>query len=219
MPFVSPAPPPVPKPKRIVLLGVLWTFIGLTLWLMAFQLALIVFSSKGEWQAPDFYQVTVVSVEKTSSNAFTRDVNVTIDGEAETITLPKPDAAKLRPFDTVWVLDNFYATPIRSAQFILTPGRVLNEYPELILLLAILGVLRIRRTRWGFKPEPAPVPEGERIILRDTFHARAGRHAAEPAEAPLPSSPGAGQTEPPESPDFLTPAEDQVSTSAPDTLQ
>ena len=178
-----------PAPKRIILLGFLWTVIGLAAWLLAVQLAMIIFASKGQWQAPDFYQVTVVDVEKDTTNAFTRDVNVTIDGAQDTLTLPKPDAAKLHPYDTLWILDNFYATPIRPAQFILTPGRVLSEYPEFTLLLALLILLRLRRSRWGLH-EPIPVPAAQRHVFRDTFHSRAQRHASQdPHVPPSTSSP------------------------------
>jgi len=174
-----------PTPKRTILAGLLWTVLGLNAWLMAVQLAMIVFATKGEWQTPDFYQVTVVEVAKDSTNAFTREVDVTIDGAADTITLPKPDARKLHPYDTVWVLDNFYATPIRSAQFLLTPGRVLAEYPEFLLLVAILALVRLRRSPWGLHVDPPLPPENERNIFRDDFHHRAQRHAPPPpGEAP-----------------------------------
>ncbi|WP_306599934.1 hypothetical protein [Geothrix sp. 21YS21S-2] len=168
-------------PKRNVALVLLWTVVLLMGWLMAVQLALIAFAHQGEWQWPDVYQAEVVEVFKDTSNAFTRDVYVTIDGELETITLPKPDAARLQPHDTIRVLDNFYATPLRPAQFILTPGRVLGEYPEILLLLALLAIQLLRRSKWGLIPDPPPVPEADKKVFRDTFHQRAQRHGENPS--------------------------------------
>jgi hypothetical protein len=169
-----------PHPKRILAIGTLWTVIGLMGWLLFFQAALIVFATRGEWQAPDVYEVQVVEVQKDSQNAFTRDVDVTIDGELDTITLPKSEAVPLHRGDSFWVLDNFYATPIRPAQFKLTPWRVLAEYPEILLLAAVLLLLRIRRSKWGLPKEPPPGEAPPRTVYRDTFHVRAQRHAAPP---------------------------------------
>lgn len=164
-------------PKRPVLAAILWLVVGVNGLLLAVQLALVVFA-KGEWQWPDYYDVEVVEVSRDASNPFTRDVDVLIDGQADTITLPASEAAQLKPHQVVWVLDNYYATSLRPAEFLLTPGRVLAEFPEVLLLLAILGLVVLRRSRWGLPPAPAPVPEAERKVYRDTFHARADRHAA-----------------------------------------
>ncbi len=176
--------PAKPAPRRNVALVLLWTVALLTGWLVAVQAALIAFAHQGQWQWPSTYRAEVVEVFTDTSNAFTRDVYVTIDGELETITLPKPDAARLKPHDTIRVLDNFYATPLRPAQFILTPGRVLAEYPGIILILALLAIRLIRRSRWGLTPEPPPVPEAEKKVFRDTFHQRAQRHSENPSTNP-----------------------------------
>lgn len=174
--------PGPPLPKRTIAIGLLWAAVGVCTWLLFFQAALIVFATRGEWQTPDVYEVQVVEVQKDSQNAFTRDVDVTIGGEADTITLPKSEAVPLHRGDTFWVLDNFYATPIRPAQFRLTPWRVLAEYPLLLLLPALLLLLRLRRSPWGLPPELPPGERPPRQVYRDTFHTRAQRHA--PPEEP-----------------------------------
>ncbi|BDU77430.1 hypothetical protein [Mesoterricola sediminis] len=164
--------------RRTLALAALWTVAAIHAWILLVQAALIIFAPQGAWHWPDVYQVEVVEVDKDSNDAFQREVSVLIGGEAETISLPRREALELHRHDTFWVLDNFYATGIRPAQFRLTPGRLLAEYPEVLLLLALALILRIRRSRWGLPPEPAAVPEGERKVYRDTFHTRAQRHAA-----------------------------------------
>ena len=186
--------PASPAPKRTLLIGLLWGVVGFTAWLMTLQLAMIVFASKGEWQSPDFYQVVVVEVQKDGTNALTRDVDVTIDGELDTITLPKSEALALHARDTFWALDNFYATALRPAQFHLTPFRVLAEYPEVLLLAALLFLRRLRRAKWGMIQDPMDLPGAKRQVFRDTFHVRAQRHARPedpPRENPSTSDPDA----------------------------
>lgn len=170
--------PPRPEPKRIVLASLLWTVVGLCAWLMLMQAAMIAFATRREWRMPDWYQAQVVEVDRDPKNAFTCDVDVTVGGELDTITLPKAEAAELHSMETLWVLDNFCATPVRAAQYRLTPVRLLSEYPEVLLLLSLLGLHLLRRSRWGIPPEPPPVPESERKVYRDSFHERAQRHAA-----------------------------------------
>jgi hypothetical protein len=176
---------PIPTTyKRKATTALLWVVVVFCTWIIAMQLAVIAFAAQGEWQSPDFYQVEVVEVFRDSGNAFTRDVQVTIDGQLEVITLPKKEAAPLRPHDLFWVVDNLYSTPLRPAQFRLTFIRVLTEYPEILLLLAILGLAFLRRSKWDLAPEAPPVPEGERKVYRDTFHHRAQRHKEAAPEDP-----------------------------------
>lgn len=171
-------------PKRLIATCVLWAVIGVSAWLLFFQVALIVFATRGQWQKPDIYRVQVMEVQQDSQNAFTRDVDVTIGGESDTITLPKSEAAHLHRGDAFWVLDNFYATPVRPAQFHLTPWRFLAEYPEILLFPAIFLLLRLRRSSWGDPKAPSSTDK-PRTVYRDTFHTRAQRHAAPvPGEAP-----------------------------------
>jgi hypothetical protein len=172
--------PPTYKRKATTVL--LWIVVVFCAWIMAMQLAVIAFAAQGEWQTPDYYQVEVVEVFRDSGNAFTRDVQVTIDGQLEVITLPKKEAIPLRPHDSFWVVDNLYSTPLRPAQFRLTFIRVLTEYPEILLLLALLGLAFLRRSKWDLPPEPVVLPEGQKKVYRDTFHHRAKRHgSANPA--------------------------------------
>ena len=169
--------------KRVIVTALLWTVISLSAFLTLVQAALVVFSPGGEWQTPDFYQAEVVFVDRATRTAFTEDVETTVDGESLTLTLPRTEADALRPHQTVWILDNYYATPIRPAEFRLTPGRFLSEYPELLLAVALLVLFRLRRSRWGIPPPPAN--PADPTIFRDDFHRRAERFAQPPsADAP-----------------------------------
>ena len=172
-----------PSPRRLAALALLWTVVSLSAFLTLVQVALVVFTPGGEWQTPDFYQAEVVFVDRATRTPFTEDVQATVEGEALTLTLPRTEAEALRPHQTVWILDNYYATPIRPAEFRLTPARFISEYPELLLAVALLVLYRLRRSRWGLPPPPArPVVL---TVLRDDFHRRADRHAPPPpGEAP-----------------------------------
>lgn len=178
-----------PVTRRTFALAGLWTVVGVLGWLLLVQAALVVFAPRGQWQWPDAYQVEVVEVDKDSSDAFLREVSVTIDGQLETITLPRKEALELHPHDRLWVLDNFYATGIRAAQYRLTPWRLLAEYPPILLAVALWIILRLRRSRWGLPPDPADIPPSERKVYRDDFHVRAQRHA-DPPNPPSTSGPG-----------------------------
>jgi len=178
-----------PVTRRTFAFAGLWTVAGVLGWLLLVQGSLILFAPRGQWQWPDVYQVEVVEVDKDSSDAFLRDVQVTIGGELETITLPRKEALELHPHDSFWVLDNFCSTGIRAPQYRLTPWRLLAEYPPLLLSLILWIIVRLRRSRWGLPPDPADIPPSERKVYRDDFHARAQRHA-DPGNPPSTSGPG-----------------------------
>jgi len=163
-----------PAPARIIVLALLWAVAGLAGLVTLLQAGFLLYIRDGEWQAPALYRATVVEVDRTSANAFTCDVDALVDGEFLTLTFPKDEVRELHAHDTLWVLDNYYATAIRAGQYHLTPQRLFVEFPVLPLAAALLILLRLRRSRWGLPPE---LPPGQRIIFRDTFHLRALRHA------------------------------------------
>jgi len=111
------------------------------------------------------------------------------EGEKErTLCMLKEECEEVKEGDEIWILDNYYATPLRPAQFRLSPQRLLVEYPQPLLLLTLLGIWRIRRAQAKALKQP---PIQERRLLTDDFHARAHRFAS--ADAPSPS-----QNQPPD---------------------
>ena len=91
-----------------------------------------------------------------------------------TIALQKSERKGLNVGDEFWVLDNYHRSPLRAPQFRLTPTRLLIEFPEPLLILALLAIFRIRKgqVRDDQAQEAAP---RERVVLRDDFHERANR--------------------------------------------
>jgi len=102
--------------------------------------------------------------------------------EDRAIALMKSERQGLSVGDSFWVLDNYYRSPLRPPQFRLTPIRVLVEFPEPLLVLALLAIFRLRRARARAARVLAEAPR-ERIVLKDDFHARADRFKA-PVEPP-----------------------------------
>jgi hypothetical protein len=99
------------------------------------------------------------------------------------LQLAKAEAAELRADEEVWILDAWYEDSLRPTQFLLTPQRVLLEYPILLLLPAALGLWRVRKAQRV--AEAAPPPPVRRTFT-DDFHLRAQRFAKPrgPADSP-----------------------------------
>lgn len=157
-------------------LGGLWALVGASAWLMVIQVILVLFSPFGSWQRPEIARVRVVEVDKDPQSLFTDNVQVIQGGVRRSLTMLKTERAQLKTGDELWILDNYYVTPTRPAQFRLTPGRILLEYPEPLMILALFGIRRLRRAqareRLREAQEDAARP---RTLLRDDFHARAER--------------------------------------------
>ena len=91
-----------------------------------------------------------------------------------TIALQKSERKGLNIGDELWVLDNYHRSPLRAPQFRLTPTRLLIEFPEPLLVLALLAIFRIRKTQAKAEKALEATPR-ERVVLRDDFHERANR--------------------------------------------
>jgi hypothetical protein len=90
------------------------------------------------------------------------------------IALMKSERKGLNVGDTFWVLDNYYRSSLRPPQFRLTPMRLLIEFPEPLLVLALLCLYVLRKAQAKAVKAEEEVPR-ERVVLRDDFHARADR--------------------------------------------
>jgi len=164
------------KTKRWVALGVLWAVVGMGGWLMVVQFLLVTLTPAGSWQWPAVRKVVVVAIDNDPQSAFT-DIAVQSGDEAEegeSISLLKKEREGLRVGDQVWVLDNYYHTRLRPPQFRLTPQRLLLEYPEPLLILALWAILRLRRAQARTLAQEND-PNRPRTVIRDDFHTRAGR--------------------------------------------
>jgi hypothetical protein len=99
------------------------------------------------------------------------------EDDAPTISLLKADHRGVPVGARLWVLDNYYRSPLRAAQFRITPQRLLLEFPEPLLVLALLLIVRIRRVQAKAIKDEEEAPR-ERRLVTDDFHARAERFAA-----------------------------------------
>lgn len=156
----------------------LWMIVGVIVWLVVIQASLVLLTPFGTWQKPGIARVTVKWIDRDPQSAFTDNVVVEEGGEERSLSMLKAERAGLRIGDEIWILDNYYVTATRPAQFRLTPWRLLLEYPEPLLILALLGIWRLRRAQARAKVREAREDLARpRTILRDDFHARAQRFA------------------------------------------
>ncbi|MCE1229549.1 MAG: hypothetical protein LWX11_08700 [Firmicutes bacterium] len=162
--------------SRWLLLGLWGTVAVAAFWLMAVQAALALLTPFGQWQKPGIARVEVLGRERDPESVFTDEVHVLRHGELRSLTMLKEEAASLRSGQTAWVLDNYYATPTRPPHFRLTPHRLLLEYPEPLLVLALVTFWR---TRKAISKAQIPDPHRPRKVVVDDFHLRAGRFTSE----------------------------------------
>jgi hypothetical protein len=171
--------------RRWALLAALWTLVLAGGWILAIQVLLVLFSPVGSWQVPRISHVVVLRIDKDPEKAFTDQVVVKQGDKERVLEMLKEEQAELHPEDELWILDNYYYTSLRPAQFRLTPLRLALEYPEPLILLALLCIRWIHRRRYGLAPEPVIDPSKPRTRLQDDFHLRAERFAG--PEPPKPS--------------------------------
>jgi hypothetical protein len=165
---------------RWSLLAALWTMVATGGWVMIIQILLVLFSPIGAWQWPKISRVVVLRLDKDPEKNFTDRVVVKQGEKERDLEMLKEEQAGLHPDDEIWILDNYYYTSLRPAQFRLTPLRIALEYPQPLMLLALLGIRWILRSRFGIPPEPVRDPDKPRTQLKDEFHLRAKRFSAEP---------------------------------------
>ncbi len=178
-----------PKPWRLALLGLLWLWIGLTVWLRAVQAFLVLFSPTGAWQAPGWQHVAVVRIEVDQGGKLTGAVLARREDREVDLKFSQQEALGLAVGDELWVLNNYFVGGARPDHFRLTPLRLLLEYPEPLALLALGGILLLRRGQRKEDLKAQAPPPGGRKVWKDEFHARAERFT--------PSKPG---PEPPSDP-------------------
>ena len=169
---------------RWTALVALGTVVGAGLWVMVIQGLLVLFSPVGAWQLPRIAKVTVVRLDKDPEKNFTDRLVVRQGDRERDLEMLKEEQAGLHPGDELWILDNYFYTSLRPAQFRLTPLRLALEYPLPLMLLAAWGFIRILRSGFGKPPPPVLDPDKPRIRLQDDFHRRAERFSPAPPPEP-----------------------------------
>ncbi len=159
----------------------LWAIAGLIGFLVLVQGMLVAFAPFGAWQRPGLVKVAVTLVDKDEEGRITGKVWARQDGKGRTLRLTREEAASLAVEEEVWILENYYAGGARPDQFIFTPLRLLMEYPEPLLLLALWAARRLHRRQVAAEKE---VPDIPRKVWKDEFHQRAARFAEPGARPP-----------------------------------
>ncbi len=184
-----------------VLLATAWLAVGLIAFLMTVQLLMILYGPPGTWHWPRVYQVTVKAVDGDAQSAFlsgtieggatpppaaqakakeAKELNPTTEEAEEepepSILLGKADRQGLQIGNSIWVMDNYYRSSLRPPQFRLGLTRLLVEFPEPALLLALLLIYRLRKAQARSVQAEQEAPTVRRL-LKDDFHTRAERFA------------------------------------------
>lgn len=165
---------------RWIALAALGLWVALSAFLLVVQLLMFLWEPSGHWQGPRLAKVEVVQVSRDQDGKITGQVLVK-EGEEDRAFLFSPEEAlqleRERRRD-LWVLDNYWANGHRPNQFILTPWRLLLEYPLPLMLLAIWGMWALRRKQVADAKAAAAAPNPHRKVWKDEFHSRAERFAS-----------------------------------------
>ena len=165
----------------------LWSLVGAVLWILLVQAFLLALNPFCHLQKPSIARMQVKSVDRDPDNHITDYVTVKEGEDEQVLRLLKAEAAELKVDDDVWILHAWYSDGLRPTQYLLTPQRLLLEYPILLLLPAAWALWRVRKARQ--KAEAAPPPPVRRTFT-DDFHLRAQRFAKpDTTEAPQPAPP------------------------------
>jgi len=164
----------------------LWILVAGIAFVVLVQGMLVFFAPFGGWQMPGIAKVEIVLVERDEQGRITGKVQARQGKRERTLTLLKEECLKIEAEEEVWILENYFAGGARPDQFLLTPWRLLTEYPEPLLLLALLGIRRLLRTQAKADEQ---VPDQPRAVWRDEFHQKAGRFS-DHAETKEPQPPG-----------------------------
>jgi hypothetical protein len=165
----------------------LWSLVGAVLWILLVQVFLLALNPFCHLQKPSIVRLMVKSVDRDPDNQITDYVTVKKGEDEQVLRLLKAEARELKEDDEVWILHAWYSDGLRPTQYLLTPHRLLLEYPIILLLPAAWALWRVRKARE--KAEAAPLPPVRRTFT-DDFHLRAQRFAKpETTEASAPAPP------------------------------
>lgn len=166
----------------------LWALVGAVLWILLVQGFLLALNPFCHLQRPSLVRVMVKGVDRDPNSHITDYVTVKQGEDEEILRMLKAEAAELHEYDEVWILSAWYSDGLRPTQYLLTPHRLLLEYPVALLLPVAWALWRLHKARK--KAEAAPPPPIRRTFT-DDFHLRAQRFAKPDGTSP----PGTGQEE------------------------
>jgi hypothetical protein len=152
----------------------LWALVAMVLWILLVQVFLLVMNPFCHLQRPGAARLMVKSIDRDPNSQLTDYVTVKADEDEKVLRMLKAEAAELKEFDEVWILDAWYSDGLRPTQYRLTPQRLLLEYPVLLLLPAAWALWRLRQARQRAQAQPLPPV---RRTFTDDFHLRAQRFA------------------------------------------
>lgn len=175
-----------PNTWRWTAITALWVMVASIGFVVLVQGMLVFFAPFGGWRMPGVAKVEIRNIERDEQGRITGRVLVKQGERDRIIVLPKEECLKIEVEEEVWVLENYFAGGARPDQFLLTPTRLLTEYPEPLILLALLGIRRLRRSLARAEKE---IPDLPRAVWRDEFSLKAARFS-EKAETREPGEPG-----------------------------
>ena len=152
----------------------LWVLVAAVLWIMLVQALLLTWNPFCYLQWPGCARVTVKSVDRDPLSPITDYVTVKRGEGEQVLRLLKTETAELQEYDEVWILSAWYSDGLRPTQYRLTPYRLLQLYPVVLLLPAAWALWRLKKAR--LVAEAAPLPPIRRTFT-DDFHLRAQRFA------------------------------------------
>ena len=150
----------------------LWVLVAGLGFVVVVQAMLVSFAPFGHWQMPGIAKVEITNIERDDLGHITGRVLAQKDGRSQILVLAKEECLKLEAEEDVWVLENYFTGGARPNQFLLTPQRLLMEYPEPLILLVLLAIRRLRRAQLKAAKE---IPDRPRTVWRDEFYTKAGR--------------------------------------------
>ncbi len=168
-----------PNTWRWTAITALWTVVGGIGFVVLVQAMLVFFAPFGEWRMPGIAKVEILLIERDEQGRITGKVDVKRDGHEHTLSMPKEECLKIEPEEEVWILENYFQDGARPNHFLLTPVRLLAEYPEPLMVLALLAILRLRRSLAKAAKE---IPDQPRAVWHDEFYLKAGRFSGAEAE-------------------------------------
>lgn len=170
----------------------LWTMVAGIGFVMLVQAMLVFFAPFGHWQVPGIARVEIVNIERDEQGHITGRVLARKDAQDKILVLAKEECLKIEPEEERWLLENYFSGGARPDQFLLTPLRLLTEYPEPLILLALLAIRYLRRAQVKAAKDVSKLP---RTVWRDEFYSKAGRFSG-PEKTEVPEVPGLDSPKP-----------------------
>ena len=169
--------PPLRDLWRWTALTLLWIWACVSAWVVFVQIFVVVWDTPGHWRLPGISKVVVRLIGTDEEGKISGYVWAERDGKEVQLRLYREEAVKLAVDNDVWVLHNFRANGHRPNEFLLGPWRLMAEYPEPLMLLALGAIALLRRRQKAEAKALAEAPHPNRKVWKDEFHSRAERFA------------------------------------------